>query len=146
MSFNLFPVLSCPPLPIIFNGARHCVGLNLCGAECTHTCGAGYTLSGNPTAICQANEQWATDFPSCQRKYSVVNDRVQFQFQFLLKMARSARLGPFALCPVSWQSLQGCPRNSAQFVWLNTDRSRPWRVECRPLPFSTPLSFRRSML
>ena len=32
------------------------------------------------------------------------------------------------------------------FVWLNTDRSRPWRVECRPLPFSTPLSFRRSVL
>ena len=32
------------------------------------------------------------------------------------------------------------------FVWLNTDRSRPWRVECQPLPFSTPLSFRRSML
>ena len=32
------------------------------------------------------------------------------------------------------------------FAWLNTDRSRPWRVECRLLPFSTPLSFRRSML
>ena len=32
------------------------------------------------------------------------------------------------------------------FVWLNTDRSRPRRVECRPLPFSTPLSFRRSMM
>ena len=32
------------------------------------------------------------------------------------------------------------------FAWLNADRSRPWRVECRPLPFSTPLSFRRSML
>ena len=32
------------------------------------------------------------------------------------------------------------------FAWLNTDRCRPWRVECRPLPFSTPLSFRRSML
>ena len=27
-------------------------------------------------------------------------------------------------------------------IWLITDRSRPWRVECRPLPFSTPLSFR----
>ena len=27
------------------------------------------------------------------------------------------------------------------FIWLTTDRSRPWRVECRPLPFSTPLSF-----
>ena len=22
------------------------------------------------------------------------------------------------------------------FAWLNTDRSRPWRAECRPLPFS----------
>ena len=32
------------------------------------------------------------------------------------------------------------------FAWLNTDHSRPWRVECRPLPLSTPLSFRRSML
>ena len=32
------------------------------------------------------------------------------------------------------------------FARLNTDRSRPLRVECRPLPFSTPLSFRRSML
>ena len=32
------------------------------------------------------------------------------------------------------------------FVWLNTDRPRPFRVECQPLPFSTPLSFRRSML
>ena len=32
------------------------------------------------------------------------------------------------------------------FAWLNTDRSRPRRVECRPLPFSTPLSFRRSVL
>ena len=32
------------------------------------------------------------------------------------------------------------------FVRLNTDRSRPQRVECWPLPFSTPLSFRRSVL
>ena len=30
------------------------------------------------------------------------------------------------------------------FVWLNTDRSRPWRVECRPLLFPTRLSFRHS--
>ena len=31
-------------------------------------------------------------------------------------------------------------------VWLDTDRSRPRRGKCRPLPFSTPLSFKRSML
>ena len=32
------------------------------------------------------------------------------------------------------------------FVWLNTDHSWPRRVECQLLPFSTPLSFGRSML
>ena len=32
------------------------------------------------------------------------------------------------------------------FVWLNTDRSRPWRVECWSHPFSTPLSFGWSVL
>ena len=30
------------------------------------------------------------------------------------------------------------------FAWLNTDHCRPGRVECRRLPFSTLLSFRRS--
>ena len=28
------------------------------------------------------------------------------------------------------------------FTWLNTDRSLPWRRECWPLPFFTPLSFK----
>ena len=50
----------------------------------------------------------------------------------------------------SARSLSSLPKVALEtvpiFVWLNTDRSRPWRVECRPLPFSTPLSFRRSML
>ena len=32
------------------------------------------------------------------------------------------------------------------FVWLNTDRSQSWRVECQLPPFSTPLSFRSSVL
>ena len=44
-------------------------------------------------------------------------------------------------------SLSSLPKVALQtvpiFVWLNTDRSRPCRVECRPLPFSTSLSFRR---
>ena len=31
------------------------------------------------------------------------------------------------------------------FVWPKTGRSRPRRVGCQPLPFSSPLSFRRSM-
>ena len=47
-------------------------------------------------------------------------------------------------------SLSSLPKAALEtvpiFVWLNTDRSRPWRVECRLLPFSTPLSFRRSVL
>ena len=48
------------------------------------------------------------------------------------------------------RSLSSLPKVALQtvsmFVWLSTDRSRPWTVECRPLPFSTPLSFGRSML
>ena len=32
------------------------------------------------------------------------------------------------------------------FVWLHTDRSRLRKWECRPPPFSIPLSFRRAML
>ena len=69
-----------------------------------------------------------------------------FSFSFSSRWHRSARKGPYALRP----SLSSLPKVALEtvpiFVWLNTDRSRPWRVECRPLPLSTPLSFRRSML
>ena len=47
-------------------------------------------------------------------------------------------------------SLSSLPKVSFEtvpiFAWLNTDRTRPLRVECRPLHFSTPLSFGRSVL
>ena len=47
-------------------------------------------------------------------------------------------------------SLSSLPKTALKtvpiFVWFNTDRSRSWRVECWPLPFSTPLFIRRSML
>ena len=46
----------------------------------------------------------------------------------------------------SLSSLPKVALKTVPFVWFNTDRSRPWRVECRPLPFSIPLSFRRSVL
>ena len=46
------------------------------------------------------------------------------------------------LCSLTNVALETVP----MFVWLNTDRSRPRRVQCRPLPFSTPLSLRRSVL
>ena len=50
----------------------------------------------------------------------------------------------------SAQSLSSLPKVALEtvpiFAWLNTGRSRPWRVEYRSLPFSTHLSFRRSML
>ena len=32
-------------------------------------------------------------------------------------------------------ALETVPVFSAGIYWLNTDRSRPWRVECRPLLF-----------
>ena len=64
---------------------------------------------------------------------------------FCSGLHRSARKGPHALRPVSQQSPLVCPRHSAS-VWLNTDCSRPRRVEYWPLPFSTPLSSRRPVL
>ena len=64
---------------------------------------------------------------------------VQFQFQFKM-------FGKAHMC--SAPSLSSLPKVALEtvptFVWLNTDSSRPRRVECRPLPFSTHLSFRRS--
>ena len=70
----------------------------------------------------------------------------EFQFQFQLKMANVA-LGKAHTR--STPSLSSLPKVALEtvpiFGWLSTDRSRPWRVECRPLPFSTPISFRRSM-
>ena len=57
-------------------------------------------------------------------------------------------LGKAHTCPAL--SLSSLPKVALEtvpiFVWLNTDRSQSWRVECRPLPFSTPLSSRQSML
>ena len=50
------------------------------------------------------------------------------------------------LCSVSQQSPQVAHETVPIFVWLNTDHFRPWRMECWPLPFSTPLFFRRSVL
>ena len=48
---------------------------------------------------------------------------------------------------LSAPSLSSPPKVAIQtvpmFVGLNIDRSRPRRVECRPLPFSAPLSFRQ---
>ena len=71
----------------------------------------------------------------------------------LISVSVSAQDGIVALGKAhthSALSLSSLPKVALEtvpiFVWLNTDRSRPWRVECWPLPFSTPLSFRRSML
>ena len=69
-----------------------------------------------------------------------------FSFSFSSRWHCRGRKGPYALRPVSQQFPQVVLETVPIFVWLNTDRSRPWRVECRQLPFSTPLSFRRSML
>ena len=71
----------------------------------------------------------------------------------LVSVSVSAQDGIIALGKAhtrSAPSLSSLPKVGLEtvpiFVWLNTDRSRPWRVECRPLPFSTPLSFGRSVL
>ena len=77
------------------------------------------------------------------------NEDNSFSFSFSV----SAQDGIIALGKAhtcSAPSLSSLPKVALKtvpiFVWLNTNCSRPWMVECWPLPFSTPLSFRRSML
>ena len=67
-----------------------------------------------------------------------------FTFTFSSRWHRSARKGPYTLRPVSQQSPQGCPRNSVNICLVEHKSFWPLRVDCRPLPFSTPLSFRWS--
>ena len=65
------------------------------------------------------------------------NQRCSFIFSISSRWHRSARKGP------SLSNLPNVALKTVQvFAWLNTDRSRPWRVECRSLPFLSPLSFR----
>ena len=89
--------------------------------------------------------------PRAYQPLALNTDPVDWLFQFQFSV--SAQDGIVALGKAhtrSTPSLSSLPKVALEtvpiFVWLNTDRSRPWRVECRPLPFSTPLSFRRSML
>ena len=59
-----------------------------------------------------------TDKPSDMSQVQVqllkdVTEASVFSFSFSSRWHRSARKGPYALRPVSQQSSQGCPRNSA---------------------------------
>ena len=90
------------------------------------------------------------------RIYSVSGILVKYPIMIVsvsVSVSVSAQDGIVALGKAhtrSAPSLSSLPKVALEtvpiFVWLNTDRSRPWRVKCRPLPFSTPLSFRRSVL
>ena len=78
---------------------------------------------------------------------------VQVPLPVKVSVSVSAQDGILALGKAhtrSAPSLSSLPKVALEkvpiFAWLNTDRSRPWKVECWPLPFSTPLSFRRSVL
>ena len=47
------------------------------------------------------------------KHHSILGGWYSFSLSFSSRWHRSARKGPYALRPVSQQSLQGCPRNSA---------------------------------
>ena len=76
-----------------------------------------------------------------------------FLLSLFVSVSVSAQDGIIALGKVHTRcasSLSSLPKVALEtvpiFAWLNTDRSTPWLMECRPLPFSTSLSFRRSIL
>ena len=101
-----------------------------------------YMLSG-AIFFCSSDDQKS----QTKRKHKQANKSVS------VSVSVSAQDGIVALGKArtrSAPSLSSLPKAALEtvpiFAWLNTDRSRPWKVECRPLPFSTPLSFRRSVL
>ena len=97
-----------------------------------------HALSGS----CGEASRLEKRFPVWQTRISVRC----FSFSFCSRCHRSAGKGSYARRP----SLSILPKIALEavpvFVWLNTSRSRPRRVECRPLPFSSLHSFGRSML
>ena len=83
---------------------------------------------------------------SLPRRLGTHNLRTGLSFSFSSRWHCSARKDPYALRPVSQQSPQGCPRNSANVCLAEHRSFSTLEVECRPLPFSTLLFFRRSVL
>ena len=63
---------------------------------------------------------------------------------FYFRWHHSALDGAYMLCPISGQSPEGRLRSSIN-VCFHKDHSQPQRVECSPLSFSTPLSFRQAV-
>ena len=96
-------------------------------------------------------KKWAGDLchdSSIRREAATAKGQIRnsFTFSFYSRWHRSSRKGPCARGPASQQSTQSCPRNSAN-VCVAKHRSFPTRrMECRPLPFSTSLSFSKVYL
>ena len=62
----------------------------------------------------EEEEEEEVHMESCRREITprCALPSLSFSFSFSSRWHRSARKGPYALRPVSQQSLQGCPRNS----------------------------------
>ena len=65
----------------------------------------------------------------------------RFSFSFCSRWHRSARKAHKRSAPSLSSLSKVALETVAKSAWLNIDRSRPRRVECRPLPFTTLLSF-----
>ena len=97
--------------------------------------------------IGSSGEEVRKRFPAYQLTNMVVGSVHRISFSFSLRWHLNAREVPYALhVPPLSRLRKAALETVPKLVWLNTDRSRPRKVECRPLSFSTPLSSRRSML
>ena len=68
----VFPaVVTCPALTNPDNGVVSGTS-NTFESIATYTCNEGYTLTGDMTRFCQANEMWSGSDPTCDRKFKYV--------------------------------------------------------------------------
>ena len=75
-----------------------------------------------------------------------LDEQENSSFHFLLKVTSSHSERPMRAPPLLSAVSPRLPSKMSVSVWLNTNRFRLHRVECRPLSFSTPISFRRAIL
>ena len=61
------PVISCPTDGVITvpENGQVSVGDFTFGSVATYSCNDGFVLIGNSTRICQADETWSDDNPTC---------------------------------------------------------------------------------
>ena len=69
--YNLPTDVECGTLPDPTNGQVSLTGTNF-DSEANYVCDNGYVLTGSSLRVCQADGEWSSAEPLCERKLSYI--------------------------------------------------------------------------